>query len=155
MTLTTLLCLVWLIYSHFGSIKHSLIGWKLIKETLTKLELGKPVGGALIPTHTSSVTSNRKRGTLAPSKGSKTTLLLKENFSPQLARAQPMRNAAAQPMRSHCHPELLLSPSGFSLKNSPSLLVLFLYKSSSLPLFSGFAYGSPQHAHPKLFAIPE
>uniref|UniRef100_A0A8C4LKA8 Uncharacterized protein n=1 Tax=Equus asinus asinus TaxID=83772 RepID=A0A8C4LKA8_EQUAS len=73
-------------------------GVELIKETLTKLETGRPVGGALIPHHTSSITPN-ERERLASWTGSKTTLLLKEDFSLHLATAQPMRNTTAQPMR--------------------------------------------------------
>ena len=44
--------------------------WKLIKETLTKSELGKPVGRALMPYHTLSVTPNRERLKLASWTGS-------------------------------------------------------------------------------------
>ena len=80
--------------------KHKTLVWKLIKETLTKLESGRPVGGALTPYHTSSITPNRKRHMLAFPTGSKTTLLLKD-FSPGQATAQPVRSP---------HPELLLSP---------------------------------------------
>ena len=39
--------------------------WKLIKETLTKLDLGGPVGGALTSYLTWSITPKRRRGELA------------------------------------------------------------------------------------------
>ena len=73
--------------------------WALITEILTKLELGRLVGGALRPYHKSSFTQNRKRHKLASWTGSKRILLLKEHFSPHPATAQPMRNATVQPMR--------------------------------------------------------
>lgn len=90
-----------------------------MKETLTKLELGRPVGEALVPYHTLSITPTRKRHMLASWTGSTTTLLLKEDYSPYPATIQPVRNTAAQPMRSCRHPELLLSPNGLSFRTAP------------------------------------
>ena len=90
--------------------------WKLVKEALTKLESRWPVRGALMPYHTWSITPNRKRGRLASWRASKTTFLLKEDFFPQPATVQPIRNTAAQPIRSHYLPELLLSPNGVPLE---------------------------------------
>ena len=60
----------------------SLKVWKLIKETLTISQSGRPVGGALLPYHMLSVTGNRKRQTLASSTGSEITFLLRTFLSP-------------------------------------------------------------------------
>ena len=89
-----------------------------------------PVGGALMPYHTLSITPNRKRLMFASRTGRKTTLLLKGDFSPHLATAQPMRNATAQPMRSRCHPGLLLSPSGLSFRTASPYSPFFSIKAA-------------------------
>ena len=70
---------------------------------------------------------------LASLTGNKTTLLLKEDFSPQTAIAQPMRNITAQAIRGHCYPELLLSPYGLSLTTAPPYSSFFSIK--HLPSF--------------------
>ena len=96
------------------------------------MEYGRPVGGALTSYHTSSITPNRKRQKLASSTGSKTTLLQKEDFSPHpgnsIANEKPQ--PAAQPMRSRCHPELLLSPSGTSFRTAPTMCPFFSIKAA-------------------------
>ena len=122
-----------------GSWIHSVSLWKLITETLIKLEWGGPVGGAHTPI-TSSITPSSKRGTLASWMVNKTTLLLKEDFSPHRVTAQPMRSAPAQPMRSVTALNCYFPPMDFPL-GQPLPTPPFLYKVSSLPCF------------PKLFLV--
>ena len=115
--------------------------------------------------HTLLITQNRKRQMLASLAGSITPLLLKEDFSPHLATAQPMRNTAVQPMRnaaaqpmrnaaaqsmrSHPHPELLLSYNGLLFREAPPYS-FFPIKVSPFLSLSKFAYGLPLHAYPEL-----
>ena len=71
---------------------------------------------------------------LASLTGSRITLLLKEAFSSHLA--------TAQPLRSHCRPNLFLFPNGFSFRTAP-LSPSFFLKMQLPPLLFRFAYGLP------------
>ena len=51
--------------------------------------------------------------------------LLKKDFFPHRETAQPMRSVPAQPMRSCCRPELLLSPNGLLFRTAPPCSPLF------------------------------
>ena len=144
---------------------------KLIRETLTKLEMGRPIEGALKPYHKWSITPNRKKCTLASWHAG---IFLKQKEGdweigqevkllhywkkisppdPHLATAQPMTNSSsANEKCCRLAKEKLLLPlncylplkerMGFLLEQ-PLPTPLFLYKSSSPPLFSGYAYGLP------------
>ena len=99
-------------------IKRGNVKW--IRETSTKLELGRPEGELSSPiTHRQLFQTQRAR--LASLTGSTTTLLLKEDFSRHLATAQPMRSC--------CRSELLLSPKGLLFRTTPPYSPCFLYKS--------------------------
>ena len=70
---------------------------KLINEISTKLESGRPVGGALTSCHTLSITPNRNMYTCISHGKVFSTLLpgrWKEDFSPCPGTAQPMRDSS-------------------------------------------------------------
>ena len=88
------------------------------KRNLNEIRVGKACRGS---SHALSYIVNyTKQEEILPASltRNKTTLFLKEDFSPHQATAQTMRNAGGQSMRSHCCPELLLSSNGLLFRTA-------------------------------------
>ena len=119
----------------------SLILWKMIRETFTKLD-GEGLQGELSRPMTSSITPKRKWGCLHLRREAQLIYCWRKLSPAPPAAARPVGKATAPPKRSRCCPELFLSPNGCSFTPACPSPHLFTVKAApvlcslDLPLVS-------------------